>query len=107
MMHIIGACLLATAIAMTSGIADAAEYRIYQKGKQFSVTTLSAQVGDTVVFVNDDKFAHNIYSETPGFEFNFRKQLPGDQDTLVLDKAIVIDVRCAIHPRMKVKISVK
>ena len=52
MMHIIGACLLATAIAMTSGIADAAEYRIYQKGKQFSVTTLSAQVGDTVVFVN-------------------------------------------------------
>ncbi len=107
MMHIIGACLLATAIAMTSGIADAAEYRIYQKGKQFSVTTLSAQVGDTVVFVNDDKFAHNIYSETPGFEFNYRKQMPGENDILVLDKSIDFEVRCAIHPRMKMSISVK
>ncbi len=107
MMHIVGACLLAAAIAMASGIADAAEYTIFQKGKQFSVKILSAQVGDTVVFVNDDRFAHNIYSETPGFEFNYRKQMPGEKDILVLDKVLVFDVRCAIHPRMKMTISVK
>ena len=107
MMHMVRAGLLAAAIAMTAGIVDAAEYTITQKGKQFSVTTMSAQVGDTVVFVNDDKFAHNIYSETPGFEFNFRQQMPGEEDILVFDKAIVIDVRCAIHPRMKMTISVK
>ncbi len=92
---------------MASGIVDAAEYTISQKGKQFSETTLSAQVGDTVVFVNDDKFAHNIYSETAGFEFNFRKQMPGEKDVLVLDKAVVFDVQCAIHPRMKMTITVK
>ena len=40
-------------------------------------------------------------SETLEFEFNFRKQMPGEKDILVLDKAIVFDVRCAIHPRMK------
>ena len=107
MIHIVGACLLAVAITMASGIVKAAEYTISQKGKQFSVTTLSAQVGDTVVFDNDDKFAHNIYSETPGFEFDFRKQMPGEKDTLVLDKAVVFDVKCAIHPRMKMTISVK
>jgi len=107
MTHITRACLLAAAIAMATGIVEAAEYSIFQKGKKFSVTTLSVQVGDTVVFVNDDKFAHNIYSETAGFEFNFRKQMPGEEDILVFDKAIVIDVRCAIHPRMKMTISVK
>ncbi|MEE9588695.1 MAG: plastocyanin/azurin family copper-binding protein [Hyphomicrobiaceae bacterium] len=107
MMHVVGASLLAAAIAMAPGIVYAAEYTISQKGKQFSVTTLSAQVGDTVVFVNDDRFAHNIYSDTPGFEFDFRKQMPGKKDVLELDKAIVFDVKCAIHPRMKVTISVK
>ncbi len=107
MKHIVGACLLAAAVAIAPGIVDAAEYKIFQQGKQFSVKTLSAQIGDTVVFVNDDEFAHNIYSETPGFEFDFRKQMPGENDTLVLDKAIVFDVKCAIHPRMKVTISVK
>ncbi len=107
MMHVVGASLLAAAIAMAPGIVYAAEYTISQKGKKFSVTTLSAQVGDTVVFVNDDKFAHNIYSETPGFEFNYRKQMPGEEDILVLDKAIVFEVRCAIHPRMNMTISVK
>ena len=65
------------------------------------------QVGDTVKFLNDDKFAHNIYSETPGFEFNFRQQMPGEKDILVLDKTIVFDVKCAIQPRMIVTISVK
>ncbi len=107
MMRIVGACLLAAAIAMAAGIVEAAEYTISQKGRQFSEKTLSAQVGDTVAFLNDDKYAHNIYSETPGFEFDFRKQMPGDNDILVLDKAIVIDIRCAIHPRMRMTISVK
>ncbi len=107
MMHMVRAGLLAAAISMTAGIVDAAEYTIYQKGKQFSERTLSAQVGDTVVFVNDDRFAHNIYSDTPGIEFDFRKQMPGDKDVLVLDKAVVFDVKCAIHPRMKMTISVK
>ena len=107
MMHMGGAGLLAAAIAMTAGIVDAAEYTISQKGKQFSVTTLSAQVGDTVVFDNDDIFAHNIYSDTPGIEFDFRKQMPGEKDVLVLDKAVVFDVKCAIHPRMKMTITVK
>ncbi len=59
-----------------------------------------------IEFLNDDKFAHNIYSETAGFEFNFRQQMPGEKDILVLEKAIVFDVICAIHPRMKVTISV-
>jgi len=107
MMHMVRAGLLAAAIVMASGIVDAAEYTISQKGKQFSVTTLSAQVGDTVVFNNDDIFAHNIYSDTPGIEFDFRKQMPGEKDVLVLDKAVVFDVKCAIHPRMKMTITVK
>ncbi len=106
-MHVVGACLLAAAIAMAAAIVDAAEYTVSQKGRQFSVKTLSAQVGDTVVFVNDDEFAHNIYSETPGFEFDFRKQMPGEKDTLVIEKEGVFEVRCAIHPRMKLTIFVE
>jgi plastocyanin len=97
--------LLATTIIAASAHAD--DYTVAQKGKQFSVKTLSAKVGDTVVFVNDDEFAHNIYSETPGFEFDFHKQMPGEKDTLVLDKAGEFEIRCAIHPRMRMTITVQ
>jgi plastocyanin len=105
MLRCLGACLLATTIVSAASLAD--EYAVAQIGKKFSVETLSAKVGDDVAFVNDDQFAHNIYSDTPGFEFDFHKQMPGKTDILVLDKPGEFEVRCAIHPRMRMKITVE
>ncbi len=62
---------------------------------------------DKLVFINDDRFAHNIFSETPGHEFNIRKQMPGDRYVITLDRKGEFRVRCAIHPRMRMKITVE
>jgi len=106
-MRMFGALLLFIVILPAPGLADPVEHVISQKKRKFEPKVVTAKVGDTVLFVNDDRFAHNIFSETPGFEFNIRKQLPGDSDIITLDKAGEFVLRCAIHPRMKLKIIVQ
>jgi plastocyanin len=93
-------------VSIVPRVLAAEEFTVSQIGKHFEPSELTATVGDTVVFMNDDRFAHNIYSETPGFEFEFRKQMPGESDVLTLEKAGEFEVSCAIHPRMKLRIVV-
>ena len=45
------------------GVAWAAqEHVVAQKSKSFSVKKLTVKVGDSVKFVNEDSFAHNVFS---------------------------------------------
>ncbi len=99
--------LLALAVTLSTGIAEAEEYVVSQKKKTFEPKRLQAKIGDTVVFVNDDRYAHNLFSDTPGHQFNIRKQMPGDRDVITLEKAGEFVVRCVIHPRMKITIVVE
>ena len=85
----------------------AENFTVSQKDRNFDPGLLSAKIGDTVLLVNDDRYAHNLYSETPGFEFNVRKQMPGNTHSIKLDKRGKIEIRCAIHPRMKLTINVE
>ncbi len=82
------------------------DVKVTQHNKAFSTTALTVKVGDTVTFVNQDQVAHNVYSVTPGLAFELRTQLPGKSDTVPFPKAGVLDVECAIHPRMKLKLTV-
>lgn len=93
--------------AIGTGSAMAGEHLVSQKSRKFTPAVLEAKVGDTVVFLNDDRFAHNIFSETPGHEFDIRKQMPGDRHTIELTKRGAFEVRCAIHPRMRMRIVVE
>ena len=92
---------------ISAGYAAADEYVISQKKRKFTPRVLAAKVGDKVVFLNDDRFAHNLFSETSGHEFDVRKQMPGDSHTITLDRKGVFEIRCALHPRMRMKITVE
>ena len=107
MMRLIAAMLIAGAVVMTAGQAGAEEFKISQKKKRFTPKQLDAKVGDTMLFVNDDRYAHNLYSATRGFEFDVRKQMPGDEYKLVLKKRGIFLIRCVIHPRMKMTVKVE
>jgi plastocyanin len=98
--------LAAIAIATTPVLGEAAEHVVSQQGKAFTPEVVEAKVGDTLAFHNDDKVGHTIYSETPGFEFEIGKQQPGEDDVITLDEAGEFEVRCAIHPRMRLKVVV-
>jgi plastocyanin len=100
-------CVLAFAFLAGAGVAlAAAEHTITQKGKKFSETNVSLKKGDTLVFVNDDNVAHNIFSSSAGNDFNLGSQQPGKSVSVTFDKPGDIDIMCAIHPLMKMKVKV-
>jgi plastocyanin len=100
-------CIVALAfLAGASVAAVAAEQTISQKGKLFSATEVSIKKGDTLVFVNDDNVAHNIFSTSAGNDFNLGSQQPGKSVSVTFDKPGDIDIMCAIHPLMKMKVKV-
>jgi plastocyanin len=84
----------------------AAERSITQKGRVFSESAITVKKGDVVTFVNDDTIAHNIYSTSPVQEFNLGSQAPGASSPVTFNKAGEIAVLCAIHPRMKMVVTV-
>jgi len=99
-------------LAVTAGliagttVAFAAEHSVGQKGKVFSETSLKIKRGDTVVFVNDDNVTHNVLSNSPGDQFNLGAIGPGNSTPVTFDKAGEVLVVCAIHPTMKLTLTV-
>lgn len=89
-------------IAMAAGPAAT----ISQKGRIFTPGEITVKKGDVVRFVNDDFYGHNVYAETGNAGFDIGLQPPGEERDVVLEKLGIIDVRCRIHPRMQLKITV-
>ena len=67
---------------------------------------LKAKVGDTVTFKNDDEFAHNVFSLSAMQSFDLGSYKKGESAQLKLTAPGTIEVECAIHPEMKMKIEV-
>jgi plastocyanin len=100
---------LASALAalLLAAQAQAAEHVVNQKGRAFSVKQLAVKQGDTIKFVNDDPFAHNVFSlsETKSFDLGSHGQ--GTARSVVMDKAGTVEVECAVHPDMKMVVDVR
>jgi plastocyanin len=88
-------------------LAVAADHQVIQKDRTFSQAEITVKPGDKVVFQNSDDVTHNVFSMTPGMEFDLRRQAPGASSTVSFDKEGVSEVRCSIHPRMKLIVTVK
>lgn len=97
--------LVAGLVAGTT-VALAAEHSIGQKGKVFSQSALTIKHGDTVIFVNDDNVAHNVLSNSAGNQFNLGAIGPGNSTPVTFDKAGEVVVICAIHPSMKLTLTI-
>lgn len=87
--------------------ASPVEHIVIQKDRLFSKTELKMKVGDTVVFRNTDEVVHNVFSNTPGQEFDIRRQNPGGSSTVPFTRPGIAEVRCAIHPKMKLVVNVQ
>jgi plastocyanin len=84
----------------------AGEHVIVQKDRAFSQTEMSIKVGDSIVFKNADAVTHNVFSVSKGMEFDIRRQAPGGSSTVIFAKEGVAEVRCSIHPKMKLLVTV-
>ena len=91
----------------TSSAASTKEHVINQKNKQFSSDDLTIKVGDTVNFVNDDEFFHNVYSLSETKVFDLGSYPKGEGRKVKFDQPGEVMVECAIHDNMKMKIKVE
>jgi plastocyanin len=97
------------AVAATAALCaggEAADHAVAQKGRVFSPAQIEIRTGDTVNFINDDTVAHNIYSDTPGNEFNAGAQPPGSSTAVTFTSSGEVRVGCHIHPRMQMTLQV-
>ena len=94
--------------SLSAPAALAEEFTIVQKGKKFIPSQLDIKVGDTLVFINEEKKKrHNVYTKSPDYKYvKVRKQKPGDKDSVVIANAGTLEILCALHPKMKLTVNV-
>jgi len=87
-------------------LAQAGETVVVQREITFVPERIDVKVGASVVFVNDDRFGHNVYSETPGADFDIGRQPAGQRTPVVFKRPGMFEVRCRIHPKMRLDVAV-
>ncbi len=98
---------LAVAAVLLCGAAFAATGQVIsQRGKTFGVQTIEVKVGETVRFANDDDIVHHVFINSNAMTFDSGHQLKGETVGIRFRRAGIYEVRCAIHPKMKLVVSV-
>jgi plastocyanin len=77
---------------------------IIQKGRAFHPTEANIAAGDSLTFTNEDNFIHQIY--VLGL-FDSDEKSPGENLNETFTRAGTFQVRCHIHPTMKMVVHVK
>lgn len=99
------AVLVVLGTALSAAV-TAQQHVVSQKNRQFSTKALTVKVGESVSFMNDDNVYHNIFSFSKILSFDLGAMAPGESHQVEMVKEGVIDVECAIHPDMNLKIRV-
>lgn len=84
------------AVAQTS-------HTIVQKNRRFSLAEIAIKRGESLTFTNADEFIHQMYVD--GL-FDSEERLPGQALTEDFPKTGTFEVRCHIHPKMKLVVRV-
>jgi plastocyanin len=77
-----------------------AKFVMDQKNLAFIPHVLPIPVGSTVLFPNNDKVDHNVFSMSRTKKFNLGSYKPGESQTVVFDKPGIVEVRCDVHAEM-------
>jgi plastocyanin len=101
-------CLL---LLLAATAAHAEDHLIIQKNKAFeqngvAIEDLKVRAGDTLTFTNNDVVTHNIFSKDGANQFEIPKQEPGITATVTMKAPGDVNIRCAIHPKMKLHVIV-
>jgi plastocyanin len=89
------------------GLSLGDEVKVNQANKAFDPGAVTIKTGDTVDFANGDTVAHNVLTRGSPQDFSLGVIKPGDDKKVTFDTPGTYDVRCAIHPGMKMTITVQ
>jgi len=94
-------------VIVLSGQALAAEHEIGQKNKEFSQASITVAKGDSISFINNDPFFHNIFSLSEVQAFDLGSYPQGKSRSVVFNNVGVVNIECAIHPAMQLEVTVE
>lgn len=99
---------LVVALVVLATLAEAAvTITVTQRGRTFGIKKLSIAAGSIVRILNDDDFTHHAVVKDPDFKFDSGEIERGQHVDIKFDKAGKFAVRCAIHPKMRLRVTVK
>ena len=91
-----------------SGSSDLPVATISQRGRLFSMSSVTLTAGQRLRIVNDDAdLQHHAYVDSNTFKFDSGDQEPGSQTDITFPVTGVFTVQCGIHPKMKMVVTVK
>lgn len=85
----------------------AAPVTVNQVRRAFSVREIHIQRGQTIQFNNVDEFLHQIYIDSPTLKFSSNEQSPGQTVDVLFPTSGTFEVKCEIHPKMKMAVVVE
>jgi plastocyanin len=92
------------ALLLVSAPARCADLTIVQKSRAFRPGEIAIAAGQTLTFTNEDSFIHQIYVD--GL-FDSNEKAPGENLNETFPRAGTFQVRCHIHPTMRMTVRVK
>lgn len=99
--------LILVAAAMFIVTPTAAEtYTVTMAGMNYVPASLTARVGSTIRFVNDDDINHAVFVPTASYAINLGVQKPGEAREMTLTQQGIFEVECAIHDHMLLSMKV-
>ena len=99
---------LALAFLFFSAVtAQADEVIVRQSHSSFDVSGVTLNAGDTIVFKNGDNYAHDIEITSRGETDDRGLQRPDQDLKYTFDKKGIYEVRCSIHARMGMIVTVR
>jgi len=81
-----------------------AGHTVTQKGRAFRPAEVTINRGESLTFTNEDSFIHQIYVD--GL-FDSEEKVPGENLTEAFAATGTFQVRCHIHPTMRMTVRVK
>ena len=101
-------CLVAIGLAVLGPWAVLADQAplVIQKHKAFSVNALSVSRGETIRFTNADPYPHQLYTKGKGIDVDSDLQQPGQDIDITFPESGTFEVRCGVHPRMLLTVTV-
>ena len=79
-------------------------HTVVQKGRAFRPAEVNINRGESLTFTNEDSFIHQIYVD--GL-FDSEEKVPGENLTEAFAATGTFQVRCHIHPTMRMTVRVK
>ena len=102
------AAVLTAALLVAAAPAMADDEQVLQIKQAFEPAVLTVAAGASVSFVNADDVNHNLQQTGPdGVRKDLGVSKPGETVSMSFAGAGLYLVNCQIHPRMKLKVTVK